>query len=47
MVGSEKQGYRIEILSGSKGHLIEIGDVEAPPGAVFQEIFETWTKRRG
>jgi hypothetical protein len=47
MVGSEKQGYRIEILSGGCGRLIEIGDVEAPPGSMFQEIFETWTKHRG
>lgn len=46
MVGSEKNGHRIEILSGGRGHLIEVGDVEATPGSVFQEIFETWTKRR-
>jgi hypothetical protein len=46
MVGSEKNGYRIEILSGGRGRLIEIGDVEAAPGSVFQEIFENWTKHR-
>jgi hypothetical protein len=46
MIGSEKKGYRVEILSGGRGRFIEIGDVEAAPGSVFQEIFETWTKRR-
>jgi hypothetical protein len=47
MIGSEKKGYRVEILSGGRGRFIEIGDVEASPGSVFQEIFDTWTKRRG
>ena len=47
MVGSEKKGYRVEILAGGRGRLIEIGVVEAAPGSVFQDIFETWTKRRG
>lgn len=46
MVGSEKKGHRVEILSGGRGYFIEIGDVEATPGSVFQEIFETWNKRR-
>jgi len=47
MVGSEKKGYRVEILAGGRGRLIEIGDVEAAPGSVFQDIFETWNKHRG
>jgi hypothetical protein len=46
MIGSEKEGYRIEILSGGRGRFIQVGDVEASPGALFQAIFETWTKRR-
>jgi hypothetical protein len=44
MVGSEKRGHRVEILTAARGYLVEIGDVEATPGSVFQDIFESWKK---